>query len=143
MIRFGAIVSVVAVAIGLLVGGAVSGELTLVYISIGLAALALLMLIVGVAVWRDEVFGSPAASDSRAAGKDVAVAGLGGADTGVPVGAAAASRKEPLVVAGSVAGGSAAAGGVAGRAGDRPPAGASRGGPVRPQWRNRRLARPT
>ncbi len=49
MIRFGAIVSVVAVAIGLLIAGAVSGELTLVYVSIGLAALALLMLIVGVA----------------------------------------------------------------------------------------------
>ena len=62
MIRFGAIVSVVAVAIGLLIAGAVSGELPLVYVSIGLAALALLMLIAGVAVWRDEVFGATAAT---------------------------------------------------------------------------------
>jgi len=60
VIRFSAIVSVVAIAIGLLIAGAVSGELTLVYVSIGLAALALLMLIVGVVVWRDEVFGPTA-----------------------------------------------------------------------------------
>jgi hypothetical protein len=56
MIRFGAIVSVVVAAVALLVVGAVAGDLKLVYGSIGLAALALLLLIVGVAVWRDEVF---------------------------------------------------------------------------------------
>lgn len=67
MIRFGAIVSVVTVAIGLLVAGAVSGDLALVYVSIGLAALALLMLIVGVAIWRDQVFG-PTTSAAQAAG---------------------------------------------------------------------------
>ena len=61
MIRFAAIVSVVAVAIGLLIAGAVSGDLSLVYVSIGLAALALLMLVVGVAIWRDQVFGGKAA----------------------------------------------------------------------------------
>jgi len=56
VIRFGAIVSVVAVAMGLLIVGAVSGDLTLVYVSIGLAALALLMLIAAVVIWRDEIF---------------------------------------------------------------------------------------
>ncbi|HEY2508092.1 MAG TPA: hypothetical protein VGI58_16380 [Streptosporangiaceae bacterium] len=61
MIRFGAIVAVVAVAIGLLAAGAVSGTLTLVYLAIGLAALALLMLIVGVAIWRENLFGQAAA----------------------------------------------------------------------------------
>ena len=66
MIRFGAIVSVVAIAIGLLIAGAVSGELTLVYVSIGLAALALLMLIAGVVIWRDEVFGTTAATQATA-----------------------------------------------------------------------------
>ena len=40
MIRFGAIVSVVAIAMGLLIVGAVAGDLTLVYASIGLAAVA-------------------------------------------------------------------------------------------------------
>ena len=69
MIRFGAIVSVVAVAVGLLIAGAVSGQLTLVYVSIGLAALALLMLIVGVAIWRDEVFGASAAAQPSTAGQ--------------------------------------------------------------------------
>ncbi len=65
MIRFGVIVSVVVAAVGLLVVGAVAGELTLVYVSIALAAVALLLLIVGVAVWRDEVFSSSARRDER------------------------------------------------------------------------------
>jgi hypothetical protein len=71
VIRFGAIVSVVAVAICLLVGGAVSGTLALVYVSIGLAALALLMLVVGVVVWRDEVFGSARAQPAGTADSGV------------------------------------------------------------------------
>jgi hypothetical protein len=58
MIRFGVIVSVVVAAVGLLIVGAVGGDLKLVYGSIGLAALALLLLIIGVAVWRDQVFAS-------------------------------------------------------------------------------------
>jgi hypothetical protein len=57
VIRFTAIVSVVAVALGLLVAGAVSGTLVLVYLSIGVAGLALLLLVAGVLIWRDEVFG--------------------------------------------------------------------------------------
>jgi hypothetical protein len=72
VIRFGAIVSVVSVAIGLLIAGAVSGKLLLVYVSIGLAALALLMLIVGVAVWRDEVFGPTAAGATEGSGRALA-----------------------------------------------------------------------
>jgi hypothetical protein len=56
MIRFGVIVSVVVAAVALLIVGAVAGDLKLVYGSIGLAALALLLLIIGVAVWRDQVF---------------------------------------------------------------------------------------
>jgi hypothetical protein len=65
MIRFGAIVTVVVAAVGLLAVGAVAGDLTLVYVSIALAAVALLLLIVGVAVWRDEVFASSARRDNR------------------------------------------------------------------------------
>src|ERR1700735_559947 len=86
MIRFGVIVSVVAVAIGLLIAGAVSGELTLVYVSIGLAAVALLMLIVAVVVWRDEVFGPTRVEPGKqttAAGPElvsVPAAGLSGTD---------------------------------------------------------------
>ena len=56
MIRFAVVASVVSAAVALLVIGALSGDLSLVYVSIGLAAFALLMLIVGVAVWRDRVF---------------------------------------------------------------------------------------
>src|ERR1700722_13456023 len=47
----------------MLVAGAISGSLLLVYLAIGVAALALLLLIVGVLVWRDEVFGESAVSD--------------------------------------------------------------------------------
>ncbi len=97
MIRFGAIVSVVAVAIGLLIAGAVSGELTLVYVSIGLAALALLMLIVGVVVWRDEVFGPTAVpgKQTTAAGPElvsVPAALLSGAEGAAASGAGTAGR---------------------------------------------------
>lgn len=65
MIRFGVVVSVVVAAIGLLAVGAVAGDLTLVYVSIALAAVALLLLIVGVAVWRDQVFASSGRRDDR------------------------------------------------------------------------------
>jgi len=70
MIRFSAIVAVVAIALGLLVAGAVSGTLMLVYLAIGVASLALLLLIVGVVIWRDEVFGQPA---GRVAGRGAGV----------------------------------------------------------------------
>ena len=66
MIRFGVIVSVVVAAVGLLVVGAIAGELALVYGSIALAALALLLLIVGVVIWRDGVFASSAQRAERA-----------------------------------------------------------------------------
>lgn len=68
MIRFGAVASVVSVAVALLIVGALSGDLGLVYISIGLAALALVMLVIGVAVWRDQVF----AGTTPASGRQVA-----------------------------------------------------------------------
>ena len=86
MIRFGVIVTVVVAAVGLLVVGAVDGDLTLVYVSIALAAVALLLLIVGVAVWRDEVFASSAGRDER----DLAAVGAVG-----HVGRAAAGRGAP------------------------------------------------
>jgi len=83
VIRFGAIVSVVAIAIGLLIAGAVSGQLTLVYVSIGLAALALLMLIAGVVIWRDAVFGTTAVTQatatSQASEPELVAAALAGA----------------------------------------------------------------
>ncbi len=124
MIRFGAIVSVVAVAIGLLIAGAVSGELTLVYVSIGLAAVALLMLIVGVIVWRDEVFGPTTAvpgKQTTAAGPElvsVPAAGLSGIDAAAdrPVAArqdenVAAAGRAPAVQSARRQGGSTAGAG--------------------------------
>jgi hypothetical protein len=82
MIRFGVIVTVVMAAVGLLVVGAVAGDLTLVYVSIALAAVALLLLIVGVAVWRDEVFASSARRDER----DLAAVGAVGQASRVTAG---------------------------------------------------------
>ncbi len=65
MIRFSAILAVVVAAVGLLVAGAVSGSLLVVYLAIGVAALALLMLIGGVLIWRDEIFGEQGKQVSR------------------------------------------------------------------------------
>ncbi|HEY7324758.1 MAG TPA: hypothetical protein VH520_08015 [Streptosporangiaceae bacterium] len=70
MIRFGAVSTVVSVAVALLLVGALSGDLRLVYISIGLAALALVMLVVGVAVWRDQVFGGITSAKGRQVAAD-------------------------------------------------------------------------
>ena len=60
MIRFGVVLSVVLVAIGLLAAGVVSGSLLLVVVSIGVAALAFLLLVVVVVMSRHELFGLPA-----------------------------------------------------------------------------------
>jgi len=78
VIRFTAVLSVVVVAIGLLVAGALSGNLALVYVAIGLAALALAALAAGVIIWRDEIFDRvPAVSGSQAAAGEPAFAQAG------------------------------------------------------------------
>src|SRR5260370_4726914 len=52
---------------GLLAGGVLANSLLLVYLAIGAAALAAVMLTVGVVVWREEVFGeSPAGQAGQA-----------------------------------------------------------------------------
>jgi DNA polymerase-3 subunit gamma/tau len=60
VVRFGVVLSVVLVAIGLLVTGVVAGSLRLVAISIGVAVLAFLLLIGVVISFRQEIFGRPA-----------------------------------------------------------------------------------
>ena len=55
MIRFSA--ALVAVAIGVLVGGIAASELLLVYIAIAMSAVALAVLITGVVLKREEIFG--------------------------------------------------------------------------------------
>jgi hypothetical protein len=70
VIRFGVVATVVSAAVALLIVGALSGDLALVYISIGLAALALVMLVIGVAVWRDQVFSGSTSADGRQAAVD-------------------------------------------------------------------------
>jgi hypothetical protein len=57
VIRFGVVLSVVLIAIGLLVTGVVAGSLLLVVISIGVALLAFLVLIGVVISFRHEIFG--------------------------------------------------------------------------------------
>ena len=65
MIRFGIILTVVVTAIGLLVAGVLTSSLHLVYLAIGVSGLAAVMLIAGVIIWREEVFG-PAAGGKAA-----------------------------------------------------------------------------
>jgi hypothetical protein len=61
VIRFGVVLSVVVAALGLLVAGIVTSSLLLTYLAIGVAAVAALMLLIGVVIWREEIFGRAAA----------------------------------------------------------------------------------
>ena len=72
MIRFAAVLTVVLVALGLLIGGVLTNSLLLVYLSIGVAALAAVMLIVGVVIWRGDVFGDAPAGRAAAPAREVA-----------------------------------------------------------------------
>ncbi len=65
MIRFSA--SLVVVGIGLLVAGVVTSRLLLIYIAIGVSAVALLFWIIGAIVHRAELFGRE--PDSVASGE--------------------------------------------------------------------------
>src|ERR1019366_7098914 len=58
VIRFGVVLSVVLVALGLLVGGVLTSSLLLVYLAIGVAAAAGVLLAIGVVIWREEIFGA-------------------------------------------------------------------------------------
>ena len=66
MIRFSA--GLVVVAIGVLIGGVATSKLSLVYVAIAVSAFALIVLAIGVALKRDELFGS---------GPELAPAGAG------------------------------------------------------------------
>ena len=81
MIRFSAIL--VAGAIVVLVTGVLATSLTLVYLSIGVSVLATVLLAVGVALRRREIFGEADAPSvghqpgwSAASGGGVSIAGL-------------------------------------------------------------------
>jgi hypothetical protein len=74
VIRFSA--GLVVVAIGVLIGGVVTSKLSLVYVAIAVSAVALVVLAIGVALKRDELFGG---------GPELAPAGAG-AGSGIPVG---------------------------------------------------------
>ena len=74
MIRFSA--GLVVVAIGVLIGGVATSKLSLVYVAIAVSAVALVVLAIGVALKRDELFGG---------GPESAPAGAG-AGSGMPVG---------------------------------------------------------
>jgi hypothetical protein len=60
VIRFSA--ALVVAAIGVLIGGVATSSLLLVYVAIGISALALVVLAVGVALKREELFGNDARS---------------------------------------------------------------------------------
>ena len=90
VIRFSVVLSIVAVAVGLLVAGAISGSLPLVYLAIAIAGVALLMLIVGVVVWRDEIFERASADGAAApAGATASAEAPADADAEASVGSAA------------------------------------------------------
>ena len=59
MIRFGVVLAVVVAAIGLLSGGIFTSSLLLVYLSIGVSALAAVLLVIVVVTGRDENSAGP------------------------------------------------------------------------------------
>jgi hypothetical protein len=74
VIRFSA--GLVVVAIGVLIGGVATSKLSLVYVAIAVSAVALVVLAIGVALKRNELFGgAPELAPATA-----------GADSGIPVG---------------------------------------------------------
>jgi len=94
--RFGAVLSVVLVAIGLLVGGVLASSLVFVVASIGVAALAALLLAIGVLFRRDEIFGDSAAehrSRARTADDQPVTAATTSGRTAVP----SADERENLI----------------------------------------------
>ena len=68
MIRFGVVLAVVVAALGLLVGGILTSSLPLVYLAIGVSALAAVLLVIGVVIWRDEIFNAAPAGRATPAG---------------------------------------------------------------------------
>jgi hypothetical protein len=66
VIRFSA--SLVAIAIGLLVAGLVTSDLKLVYAAIGVSSVALLALIAGAAIKREDLFGEDGQSSAQSFG---------------------------------------------------------------------------
>jgi len=83
VIRFGVVLTVVLAAMGLLAGGVLANRLLLVYLAIGAAALAAIMLTAGVLIWREEVFGPSSAAPASLAAKQAAGASPVLAATGV------------------------------------------------------------
>src|SRR5215470_13126159 len=78
---------------GLLAGGVLANSLLLVYLAIGAAALAAIMLTVGVLIWREEVFGASSAAQAIPAAKQTAgpspvLSATGVAQPGRPAGGA-------------------------------------------------------
>lgn len=76
MIRFSA--ALVAVAIGVLIGGIATSELVLVYIAIAVSAVALVALAIGVMLKREELFGERQGRVSARAGASPVLPGQSG-----------------------------------------------------------------
>jgi hypothetical protein len=87
--------ALVVAAIGILIGGAVTSSLLLVYVAIGVSALALVVLAVGVVLKREELFGDEARSATSGTPERAGqLAGLRGNDQELP--SQAADAQVPL-----------------------------------------------
>jgi hypothetical protein len=104
VIRFGVVLTVVLAAMGLLAGGVLANSLPLVYLAIGAAALAALMLTAGVLIWREEVFGpSPASREGQAARSAVGPSPVLAATGAAPTGWSAGGRGDDAAANGAAA----------------------------------------
>jgi len=121
VIRFSA--ALVVVAIGVLIGGVAASNLLLVYLAVGMSALALLILAVGVLLRRDELFSGDTGSTATGVGQQAV---SGGQDAG-PARVPAAASAGTLGGAGTQPGAFAAMGAAA-------PWNAPGGAPSAPGW---------
>ncbi|HEY3734042.1 MAG TPA: hypothetical protein VGL63_09010 [Streptosporangiaceae bacterium] len=112
MIRLSA--ALVVVGLGLLLTGAISSELPIVYAAIAVSAVAAVVLAAGVIRSRDKIFGAetPAASDRGRRLADLSTAGTGAASAGVQAAESAAGVTGGGV--GVAAGGAGSSGAAAG-----------------------------
>jgi hypothetical protein len=119
VIRFSA--GLVAVAIGVLIGGVATSKLLLVYVAIGLSAAALVALAIGVVLKREELFGEQRTSAPAAAGASDSAPVLVGTTSSQPNGAVDPPAPSVPPVASAAFGEAAARGaeGAEGSVGDR------------------------
>jgi len=130
VIRFSA--ALVVVAIGVLIGGVAASSLPLVYLAIGISALALLILATWVLLKRDQLFTGD--TGSTATGVGTLVTGTGSGQQAVSGGQGVGAARVPAVAGAGALGGAGTQQGAFAAMGAATPRGTPGGAPSAPRW---------